>query len=154
MKRDARIAAIALGSAATAILSAAILCTWAVAQGASMRWRLPFRALCHGIIARCLTLWGAPMPICARCSAIYAGLVIGSLLFSATWKWIDPRIMRGLLVLAALPIAVDGITQAIGLRQSTNFLRLATGFPVAVMLALWLLATVQRASAERVKSEG
>jgi uncharacterized membrane protein len=151
MKRDARIAAIALGSAAAGVLSAALLCTLAIAQGASMRWRLPFRALCHGIIARCLTLRGAPMPICARCSAIYAGLVIGSLLFAATWKWIDPRIMRVLLVLAALPIGVDGLTQAIGLRESTNVLRLATGLPVALMFALWLLATLQTT---RVKSEG
>jgi uncharacterized membrane protein len=151
MKRDTRIAAMALGSAAAGVLSAALLCTLAMAQGASIRWRLPFRALCHGIVARCLTLWGAPMPICARCSAIYAGLAIGSLLFAATWKWIDPRIMRVLLVLAAVPIGVDGITQAIGLRESTNFLRLATGFPVALMFALWLLATLQ---ATRVKGEG
>ncbi len=150
MKRDTRIAAMALGSAAAGVLSAALLCTLAMAQGASVRWRLPFRALCHGIVARCLTLRGAPMPICARCSAIYAGLAIGSLLFAATWKWIDPRIMRVLLVLAAVPIGVDGITQAIGLRESTNFLRLATGFPVALMFAFWLLATLQ---ATRVKGE-
>jgi uncharacterized membrane protein len=152
MKRDARIAAIALGSASAGVLSAALLCTWAVAEGASMRWRLPFRALCHGIIARCLILWGAPMPICARCSAIYAGLVIGSLLFAATWRWIEPRAMRALLLVAALPIAVDGITQAFRLRESTNTLRLATGFPVAVMFALWLLATIERGRME-MKSE-
>jgi uncharacterized membrane protein len=148
MKRDARITATALGSAAAAVLAAAILCTWAVAEGASMRWRLPFRALCHGIIARCLTLWGAPMPICARCAAIYAGLVIGSLLFAVTWRWIEPRSMRLLVVLATVPIGIDGITQAIGLRESTNVLRLATGFPVALTFALWLLATVQRKSEE------
>jgi uncharacterized membrane protein len=151
MKRNARIAAVALGSAAAGVLSAALFCTLAIAQGASMRWRLPFRALCHGIIARCLTIQGAPMPICARCSAIYAGLVIGSMLFAATWKWIDPRIMRALLVLAAVPIGVDGLTQAIGLRESTNVLRLATGFPAALMFALWLLATLQ---ATRVPGEG
>ena len=151
MKRNARIAAVALGSAAAGVLSAALLCTLAIAQGASMRWRLPFRALCHGIISRCLTIQGAPMPICARCSAIYAGLVIGSMLFAATWKWIDPRIMRALLVLAAVPIGVDGLTQAFGLRESTNVLRLATGCPVALMFALWLLATLQ---ATRVQGEG
>ena len=148
MKRDARIAAMALGVASAMILSAALLCTRAVADGASMRWRLPFRVLCHGIVARCLILWGAPMPICARCFAIYTGLVIGTLLFAATWKWIDPLVMRILLVLSAVPIGIDGITQAVGLRQSTNALRLATGFPVALMFALWLLATVEK------KSEG
>jgi uncharacterized membrane protein len=149
MKRDARIAATALGAASAAILTAALLCTRAIAAGASMRWRLPFRALCHGIVARCLTLWGAPMPICARCFAIYAGLLLGTLLFAATWRWIEPRIARSLLFVCVVPIAIDGITQAMRLRESTNALRLATGFPVAVMFALWLLATV-----ERVKGEG
>ena len=53
----------------------------AIAHGASMRWRLAFRLFCHGIPDRCIDLWGVPMPICARCTAIYAGLAVSLLIF-------------------------------------------------------------------------
>ena len=46
-----------------------------------MRWRVPFRLFCHGIPERCFYVWGVPMPICARCTAIYAGLALAVFAF-------------------------------------------------------------------------
>src|SRR5206468_1717392 len=63
LKRDTAIVAATLAAIATAILSASLACTWLIAHGASMRWRLPFHLLCHGIPERCLHIWGVPMPI-------------------------------------------------------------------------------------------
>src|SRR5205814_4602373 len=81
LKRDTAIVAATLAAIATAILSASLACTWLIAHGASMRWRLPFHLLFHGIPERCLHLWGVPMPICARCMAIYAGMAVSLLVF-------------------------------------------------------------------------
>ena len=49
MKRNTWILAATIASISSLILTASVFCTWAIANGASMRWRLAFRALCHGI---------------------------------------------------------------------------------------------------------
>lgn len=142
MKRNTRIVAAVIAFAASAILGASTLCTWAIAHGASMRWRLLFRALCHGIPKRCLELWNVPMPICARCVAIYAGLIAGIALFM-----ILPRLQevtaRRILGFGILPMFVDGITQLAMLRESTNPLRIETGLLAGMAFALWALTAVE-----------
>jgi len=142
MKRNTRIVAALIAFVSSAILSASILCTWAIAHGASMQWRLVFRALCHGIPARCLQLWSVPMPICARCTAIYVGLIAGILLFPFL-----PRLQeikaRWVLAIAGLPMFIDGITQLAMLRESTNPLRIETGLLAGAAFAFWALSAVE-----------
>src|SRR5215208_6085967 len=101
MKRDTRILAAMLAAAAAVILAASSLCSFAIAHGASNRWRLVFRLLCHGIADRCLTLCGVPMPICARCAAIYLGLIAGAAAFFVL-PLIEERAMRIAMYIAAL----------------------------------------------------
>ncbi len=142
MKRDTRIVAAFVSAIPVLILGASSICTWAIANGASMRWRLLFRIMCHGIERRCLDLFGVPMPICARCTGIYAGLFAGVLVF-ALFPIIEERLLRITLYAAAVPMALDGITQAIGLRESTNPLRLATGFIAAFVFGMWALSAIE-----------
>jgi len=142
MKRNTGIVAAVIAFISSAILSASVLCTWAIAQGASMRWRLLFRALCHGIPGRCLELWNVPMPICARCTAIYAGLLAGILLFFLLPR-IQAHLARKMLVIAALPMFVDGITQLAMLRESSNPLRIETGLLAGAAFAFWALSEVE-----------
>ncbi|GAC1431161.1 MAG: hypothetical protein NVSMB68_03470 [Thermoanaerobaculia bacterium] len=149
MRRDSRIVAIVLSSAASMALAASSLCAWAVAHGASPRWRLLFRMMCHGIESRCLLLFGVPMPICARCTAIYIGLVTGVIGFTI-FPVIEERLMRLSLLLATLPMAIDGLTQATGLRESTNPLRMATGFLAASAFAAWALTAIEAGEPQRV----
>lgn len=123
------------------VLFAALLATHAIATGASERWRLLFRPLCHGIAERCLVVWGSAMPICSRCTAIYAGLFAGMVLF-----WLLPRvreaILRRAMFVAALPLAIDGVTQAVGLRLSNNPLRIGTGFLAAFVFGWWVITAI------------
>jgi uncharacterized membrane protein len=143
MKRDTRIVLGVVGAIPTVILSAATLCSWAIAHGASMQWRLLFRIMCHGRVERSLELFGVPMPICARCVGIYAGLLAGLAAF-----WLIPllqeRMMRFIAFAAIVPLGVDGLTQLAGLRESTNPLRLATGIAAGLAFGLWVLAAVER----------
>lgn len=124
------------------ILVAAVLCTWAVAHGAASGWRNVFHILCHGIPERCLTLFGVPMPICARCTALYAGLIAGLVTFLLL-PWLQERPLRIFLYLMTLPIAADGISQAMRLRQSTNSLRVATGLAAGFAFGMWVLSAIQ-----------
>ncbi len=153
MRRDTRIVAAFLATVAAFILGASTLCAWAVGHGASPRWRLLFRMMCHGIERRCLTMFGVPMPICARCTAIYIGLIAGVAGFLLL-PLIEERIVRVTLYVAAVPMLVDGVTQAIGFRESTNVLRLVTGFFPALLFAMWALTAVEGGEARRQKAEG
>lgn len=148
MKRDTRIVLAFLAAIPAAILGAATLCTWAVAAGASMQWRLLFRLMCHGRVERSLELFGAPMPICARCVGIYAGMLLGILAFWAV-PLLRERVMRGVAIAATLPLALDGLTQLTGLRESTNPLRIATGALAGLAFGLWILSAVERRREER-----
>ena len=142
MKRNTRIVAATIALAASWILAAAVFCTWAIASGASMRWRLAFRALCHGIPERCFALWNVPMPICARCTGIYIGLIAGIALFLLLPK-IQAHTARRILAVAAVPMLIDGLTQLAMLRESTNLLRIETGLIAGAAFAFWALSEVE-----------
>ena len=143
MRRDTKIAGSIFAAIPVLILSAATLCTWAIAQGASMKWRLAFRMLCHGLAERCFALWSVPMPICARCVAIYIGFFTGLVAFMA-WPFISERVMRFVAVASLLPLAIDGLTQLARLRESTNGLRFATGIVAGLALGMWALSAIEK----------
>lgn len=142
MKRDTKIIAATLVLIAGAILSASVACTAAIANGASMRWRILFRLFCHGIPERCFYLWGVPMPICARCTAIYAGLILSFVVYLILPRMRE-QVARMVLYAALVPMAVDGLTQLAGLRLSTNSLRLATGLLVGVAFGVWAMSAIE-----------
>jgi uncharacterized membrane protein len=142
VKRDSAIVAAVLVAISTAILTASVACTWAVAHGASMRWRLLFRLFCHGMPERCFDLWGVPMPICARCTAIYAGLALAIAAFVLLPR-LTEHAARLLLLAAVVPLGVDGLTQLVRLRESTNELRSATGLIAGIAFGLWAITAVE-----------
>lgn len=143
MKRDTKIVLAVIAALPALFLSAATLCTWAISLGASMQWRLLFRLMCHGIPHRCLELFGVPMPLCARCVGIYGGMLAGIVAFWAV-PLLRERVMRWFAVAALTPLAIDGLTQLAGLRESTNPLRLATGAIAGMAFGLWVLSAVER----------
>lgn len=143
MKRDTKIVLAVVAAIPTVILGASALCSWAIAQGASMRWRLLFRLMCHGRVERSLALFDVPMPICARCAGVYLGLLAG---LAAFWvlPYVEERIMRRVSFAAVAPLAIDGLTQLSGLRESTNALRVATGLAAGLAFGMWVLTAVER----------
>ena len=151
MKRDTKIVMAVVSAIPILILSASAFCSWAIAHGASMRWRLLFRVMCHGIPSRCIDLFGVPMPICARCVGIYAGLFAGLIAF-----WLLPivteRVMRIIAFIAVTPLAIDGLTQLARLRESTNPLRLATGIAAGLTFGMWVLSAVERRGESRLST--
>lgn len=154
MKRDTLIVAAVIAAIALVILGASLVCTAAIAHGASMNWRLLFRLFCHGIPRRCLVLWNTPMPICARCTAIYAGALFGLLLFPLLPR-VSERAARISMYVLAAPMAIDGLTQLTTLRESTNWLRIATGLPAGIVFVFWALTAIEMhrsEAAERVQS--
>lgn len=143
MRRDTKIVAAFVAAIPVVILSAATLCTAAIANGAPAKLRLVFRVLCHGIPTRSLELFGTPMPLCARCTGIYLGLLAGLIAFFILPR-IQERMLRIAMYVAVLPMAVDGITQMTTLRESTNGLRIVTGFVAAIVFGIWILEAIEK----------
>lgn len=96
-----------------------------------------FRPLCHQRDDRSFHLYGEKMACCERCAAIYAGMALFGLLFLIGRGRIARLGWRG-FALAALPMAIDGLTQLIGLRESSTLLRVLTGALFGIGL-VWLL---------------
>lgn len=105
------------------------------------RWRVP-KWVCHARPERSFRWRGHPLPLCARCTAIYPALAVGGV----AGFLLDPPPLRAaaLALLLAAPMVVDGATQSLGWRESRNSLRFVTGllygfacgFSIAPLLTL------------------
>ncbi|HEV7767079.1 MAG TPA: DUF2085 domain-containing protein [Thermoanaerobaculia bacterium] len=108
-----------------------------------MRWRSLFLMMCHGRIERSFTLFDVPMPICARCTGIYLGMLSALLAFKLI-PLLRERVMRVIALVAILPLGIDGVTQLLGFRESVNVLRVTTGVIAGLAFGLWILSAVER----------
>lgn len=96
-----------------------------------------FSLICHQRPDRSFFLSGYQMAYCQRNFAIYTGLFLLGLLFALVRHRVRPLGLRG-AVLLSIPMALDGFTQLVGLRESTWELRLLTGGLFALGVA-WLV---------------
>jgi uncharacterized membrane protein len=83
------------------------------------------------------------MAVCARCFGIYAGFLVGTIIYPlyAKLEKRDSPDVRYVLA-AVLPLALDGGTQLLGLRESTNMLRLATGGVFGIVFVQYFIPLV------------
>ncbi|MBI5653700.1 MAG: DUF2085 domain-containing protein [Chloroflexi bacterium] len=70
---------------------------------------------------------GYKMALCERDTAIYGAMVLGGLIFGLLRRQLKPLDWRVWLIVAVAPMALDGGSQLIGLRQSDYILRTITG---------------------------
>jgi uncharacterized membrane protein len=82
--------------------------------------------VCAQIPAHSFYVFGHQLGLCERNFSIYASMFIGSLVFVVTKKRM-PGIPWWLWILMMLPMALDGITQMFGWRESDWILRVVTG---------------------------
>lgn len=91
---------------------------------------------CHQLPSRSWFIFGYQVAICQRDVAFYGSFFLGGLLF-ALHRQLRPLNWR-LYLLFVLPMAVDGLTQLVGLRESTWLLRSITG-ALFGFASVWLL---------------
>lgn len=97
---------------------------------------------CHQRPDRSFFLFGCQMPLCARCTGLVAGQIVGALI--SVFTAVSPAVSSSLL----LPMAADGLLQLGGIKESTNRRRLITGLLGGIGIALlygYLLRTAVRA---------
>ncbi len=85
-----------------------------------------FSSVCHQFETRSLSIFGHKLAVCARCSGIYFGALLGVLLyhfvrFGKHWS------LRTLWIIAILPMLTDVMLNIISIHASSIATRLATG---------------------------
>lgn len=84
------------------------------------------------------TALGYKMAFCERDAAIYLSMLVGGLVFGLFRTRVKPLNWKWYLVFAIAPMALDGGTQLIMLRESTPLLRAITGILFGA-LSVWLI---------------
>lgn len=121
----ALIITLVLGVIVGAALSVPLL-TYAGLDSISKPIFYTLHLICAQIPSHSFYILGHQLGMCARNMAIYGSMLAGGVLFLASKKRL-PGIAWWFWVLLMLPMAYDGLTQMVGLRESTWQLRVLTG---------------------------
>jgi uncharacterized membrane protein len=114
------------------ILAAPLLEAGGHAAGSWLRWL--YGPLCHQLARRSLELAGHPLTVCARCTGLYLGGLLGLVVsVAAGWGGRVPAPRRSWLIVAVLPTALDFLVKGLG-----NGPRLGVALPAGVALGVFL----------------
>tara|TARA_Y100000310_G_scaffold345846_1_gene471167 strand:+ start:55841 stop:56350 length:510 start_codon:yes stop_codon:yes gene_type:complete len=97
-----------------------------------------FSIIDHQIPERSFFIFGEQLGVCVRCTAIYVMFFVGSLLYPFFIK--NDKLMEvRWLVIFIMPLLVDGFSQLVGLRESTNTIRVITGILAGIILPFYII---------------
>lgn len=91
--------------------------------------------LCHQKADRSFFINDNQMPFCARCTAIWIGLIIG-MGFMVFYKIkLDEKFLI-IILIGVIPIGIDGGGQLFNLWESSNIIRLITGMLIGIICGI------------------
>lgn len=101
--------------------------------------------VCHQRIDRSFLPGGRPMPVCARCTGLYASGAAGAL---AAWMAVPlmPRRTRAAVLAAALPTVITLAVEWAGIRDPGNVGRALAAVPLGAVSG-WVFVRMLRAEA-------
>jgi len=83
---------------------------------------------------------GYKLPVCSRDIAIYLFMLLGGFAWPLFFKPNSTKwLPLWILILALLPTAIDGFSQFLGMRESTNAIRLMTGAIMGFAMAFYII---------------
>jgi uncharacterized membrane protein len=102
-----------------------------------------FGTLCHQIPERSYFIDGHKLAVCSRCTGIYAGFAFTLLLYPVVRSLRNTATPpRSLLILAALPLAVDFSLTFLGIWENTHTSRLLTGLLLGSVAVFYVMPGV------------
>lgn len=96
--------------------------------------------VCHQQSARSFHMAGAQLPVCARCTGLYAGAAFGVLLLPRWSPTAVPR-LRVLLITSAVPMGITWALEMAHLAEPSNVTRALAAVPLGLVVALAVMAT-------------
>src|SRR5262249_36325780 len=107
-----------------------------LASAAIYQW---LSVVCHQLPERSFYFHGYPMGVCSRCAGIYAGAIIGLLLYPILRDLREEEFPpRWILIGAAIPTAVDFTGGVLGLFANTFLSRTLTGVLFGAVAAFYI----------------
>jgi uncharacterized membrane protein len=111
----------------------------------------PFHTICHQLSDRTLHIFGLPLAVCMRCTAIYFGFLLGTLLYLPLRSFgVLIAEKRALLLSLAVPMLIDVALDEMGVHSSTAATRLMTGLFFGVIIPFYVIPAAQEAVQELV----
>ena len=111
-----------------------------------------YRLVCHQLPSRSFHILGHQMAFCERDVATYGSMALAGMAFAQAGRRWRPLPWRWYL-LSLMPLAVDGFTQLLGMRESNWELRLLTGTIFGTATVLLAYPNLERFARE-VLAEG
>jgi uncharacterized membrane protein len=99
-----------------------------------------YSTVCHQESAKCISIGGASMLVCARCAGIYAGALTAGLL---SLILIVPSISRRIFMLSLIPLLIDVFFTFTGVYNYSQGLAFATGLIFGNVVYLFLLSELE-----------
>lgn len=93
---------------------------------------------CHQMYERSFTYKGYQFPICARCTGIFIGEIIGIILMFFGLK---VNVFYSIILL--VPMIIDGSVQLFNIKESNNIRRVITGFIAGIAYINLLVSIVE-----------
>jgi len=108
--------------------------------------------VCHQLPARSFHVWMTQMPVCARCTGIYAGAAIAAVVGAAwprVWRTANARLV---LAVAAIPTGVTLVFEWTTGTTPPNALRAAAGVPLGAAAAFLVVHACRDAAAAAISA--
>ena len=134
-----------LASAATVVVLVSLIVVAPVAaaggyNGVAFAIYRAFGTLCHQIPERSYFIDGHKLAVCSRCTGIYAGFAFTLLLYPLIRSLRNTSTPpRSLLILAALPLAIDFSLTYFGIWENTHTSRLLTGLLLGSVTVFYIM---------------
>ena len=112
-----------------------------------------FSPVCHQIEGRSLTVFGMPLGVCTRCSAVYFGFLAGVLLYPLFRSVERPVYLpRWIVVLAVLPMLLDVVAGWTGIHTVSGTTRAWSGAFFGLIIPFVVIPALIEAVTELVLS--
>jgi uncharacterized membrane protein len=98
--------------------------------------------VCHQRPDRCFWIHGRPMPVCARCTGLYAGAALAGPLALFLASGLSSRRARLTVTLAALPTLISWGIEIAGLAHPSNSVRAIAALPLGFVAAWLVISTL------------
>lgn len=102
-----------------------------------------FSPVCHQAASRSFHLMGHPLAVCIRCSSIYAGFLLGLIIYPL-WRRFDNHRFpsRWILIVGILPSILDYLLFGLLLNVQLPLFRAFAGFILGSIIAFYVMPAV------------
>jgi len=99
-----------------------------------------YSSVCHQESAKCISIGGASMLVCARCSGIYAGAIVSGVFSLLT---LVRPISTKLLILSAIPLVIDVFFTFTGVYKYSQSIAFASGLAFGGIIYLLIISELE-----------